>query len=55
MARPGLILMAIIAVAVGVASFGALGGDNDLFTPESATPGTTTHEAESLADGVDVG
>jgi len=45
MVRPGLILMAIIAVAVGVASFGALGGGHDLFTPEAAM-----HEAERAAD-----
>jgi hypothetical protein len=50
MARPGFILMAIIAVAVGVASFGAIGGGHDLFTPESAT-----HEAEAAASALERG
>lgn len=37
MVRPGLVLMAVIAVAVGVASFGALGGGHDLFTSPGAS------------------
>ena len=45
MVRPGLIVMAIIAVAVGVTSLGALGGGHDLFTSEPAT-----REAERAAD-----
>ena len=36
MVRPGLILMAIIAAAVGLTSYGALGG-SDLFTSDGAT------------------
>jgi hypothetical protein len=44
MVRPGFVLMAIIAVAVGVASLGAFGGGHDLFTPESAM-----HEVERAA------
>lgn len=36
MARPGLIVMAIIAVAVGFTSYGALAGGSNLFTSDSA-------------------
>jgi hypothetical protein len=32
MVRPGFVLMAIIAAAVGVTSLGAFGGGYDLFT-----------------------
>ena len=37
MARPGFLLMAIITLAVGLATFGGLSGGRDLFAPQSVT------------------
>lgn len=48
MVRPGFVLMAIIAAAVGVTSFGALGGGYDLFTSSDVSP--ETERAAAIMD-----
>lgn len=37
MARPGFLLMAIITLAVGLATYSGLSGGRELFAPQSVT------------------
>lgn len=48
MAKPGFVLMAVIAAAVGLTSYGALAGGSTLFTTDGMTP--DVERAASIMD-----
>lgn len=48
MVRPGLVVMAIIAAAVGITSYGALAGGSDLFTSQGLN--SETERAAAIMD-----